>query len=99
MHPQELTDGIEHVMIESQSQSPVCPFKKDNSGCGHVDSGDAIRAKQQPTEELQRTEEYTKADNRLRPDLRPLLLSTFVIGPIEVGHAIAKIVAHSQKQS
>ncbi len=37
-----------------------------------MDSGDVIRAKQQPTEELQRTEEYTKADNRLRPNLRPL---------------------------
>ncbi len=37
------------------------------------DSGDVIRAKQQPTEELQRTEEYTKADHRLRPNLRPLL--------------------------
>ena len=72
MHPHELTDGIEHLMIESQSQAPVCPFKKDS--CGHVDSGDVIRAKQQPTEELQRTEEYTKADNRLRPNLRPLRL-------------------------
>ena len=29
-----------------------------------MDSGDVIRAKQQPTEELQRTEEYTKADKR-----------------------------------
>jgi hypothetical protein len=78
MHPQELADGIEHVMIESQSQAPVCPFKKDN--CGHVDSGDVIRAKQQPTdsEELhwQRTEEYAKADNRLRPNLRPLYTSS-----------------------
>ena len=70
MHPHELTDGIEHLMIESQSQAPVCPFKKDS--CGHVDSGDVIRAKQQPTEELQRTEEYTKADYRLRPNLGPL---------------------------
>jgi hypothetical protein len=72
MHPHELTDGIEHLMIESQSQAPVCPFKRDNYG--HVDSGDVIRAKQQPTEKLQRTEEYTKADNRLRPNLRPLRL-------------------------
>ncbi len=40
-----------------------------------MDSGDVTRAKQQPTEELQRTEEYTKADNRLRPNLRPLALS------------------------
>ena len=74
MHPHELTDGIEHVMMESQSHADSLSFycKKDN--CGHVDSGDVIRAKQQPTEELQRTEEYTKADNRLRPNLRPLRL-------------------------
>ena len=72
MHPQELTDGIQHLLMESQSQAPVCPFKRDNNG--HVDSGDVIRAKQQPTEELQRTEEYTKAVNRLRPNLRPLRL-------------------------
>ena len=51
---------------------PACPFKKDS--CGHVDSGDVIRAKQQPTEELQRTEEYTKADNGLSHNLAPLLL-------------------------
>ena len=66
MHPQELTDGIQHVMMESLRKLPVCPFKKDS--CGHVDSSDA---KQQPTEELQRTKEYTKADNRLRQNLRP----------------------------
>ncbi len=40
----------------AKAKQTVCPFKKDN--CGHVDSGDVIRAKQQPTEELQRTEEY-----------------------------------------
>ena len=61
MHPQELTDGIQHVMMESQRKLPVCPFKKDS--CGHVDSSDA---KQQPTEELQRTKEYTKANYSLR---------------------------------
>jgi hypothetical protein len=70
MHPHELTDGIEHVMIESQSHAGSLSFLEDN--CGHVDTGDVIRAKQQPTEELQRTEEHTKADNRLRPNLRPL---------------------------
>ena len=37
----------------SQSQMPDCPFKKDS--CGHVDNGDVVRAKQQPTEQLQRT--------------------------------------------
>jgi hypothetical protein len=75
MHPHELTDGIQHLLMESQSQAPVCPFKRDNYG--HVDSGDVIRAKQLPTEKLQRTEEYTnlKADNRLRPNLRPLRVS------------------------
>ena len=48
-----------------------CPFKKDS--CGRVDSGDVIGTKQQPTDELQRTKEHTKADNRLRPNLRPLV--------------------------
>ncbi len=58
-------------MPSSKATPTVCPFLKEDN-CGHVDSGDVIRAKQQPTEELQRTEEYTKADNRLRPNLRPL---------------------------
>ncbi len=75
MHPQELTDGIQHVTTESRLGEN--PRTINQSMCTDVIIGvdRVVIGKTAAAVDPQRTREYTKADNslRLRPNLRPLL--------------------------